>query len=318
MAHARRLGTSTPTPRLPGDAESRKPLPAEPAANVVVTPAEGSADAQARDEAAAKAEENRRMMDEALAKCKDLGLSPHTSPGWPLLVKLAEASDGEWKELADLVSQGDVRDNEREPYCKLRADCMPPVPSQATLLLPLSSKSSSAAPKGTLGPAGIAAAEEALPPPSLSYAHDHILIGPNARPGPSSTSSAATASTSKGFATLSGLRGVIEEDHQSTPSRTKLTIKTFVCRRDRSWVGELKNKGMRRCVLDVAPGCAYMLTRLSPTGSFSTRYRLFPRQAAQTTPSPTIPFRQRPISRCQSQHHRHRCRLDHALVLRRP
>lgn len=221
LVHARRLGSGASTPKqTASDASSvaAKALPAEPVTSSLSPSTDEASSAHA--EAAAKARaDHRQMMQEVVAKCTALGLNATTSPGWPLLVKLAEASDGEWKELADLVGEGD-----------------------ATLLLPLSSKPSSASSKGTLGPNS----DEPLPAPSLSYAYDHILIGPGPRPALSIGDSNAAGVSSKGFATLSGLRGVIEEDRSSEPSRTKLTIKSFICRRDRGWVSELKNKGARR------------------------------------------------------------------------
>ncbi|CAO1626290.1 unnamed protein product [Parajaminaea phylloscopi] len=148
-----------------------------------------------------------------LAYCESLGLSVQ-SPGYALIQRLCEGTEGEWKHLADLVGDG-----------------------EAVLLLPRSSRSFSSS-SSTKREEGLADDTDGpFPPPSLAFAHDHVLIAAAGRPsGPD------VGPASKGCATLSGLRTVIEGE---APAK-KLIVRSFICRKDRSWPAELRNKGTRR------------------------------------------------------------------------
>lgn len=144
-----------------------------------------------------------------LDDCEKLGLGT-SSPGYLLVKKLIESNDPEWRELAQFLTSG-----------------------QATLLLPAAFKSSS---KSSNNPDH----EDLSKPITLAFAQDHILFH--------TTTRNSSDSANRGHVTLSGLRCTVEDStSQEGPSnQSRIVVKSFISRNDRTWPAELRNPDWRR------------------------------------------------------------------------
>lgn len=127
------------------------------------------------------------------------------------------------------------------------------------MLLPVSATASSKTPSAETSVAASAF------DPSLSFAHDHILL----RPGTAALSTQRRSEVGE-VMTLSGLRGTIEPvspgaapeptqsssdaeesssaDVDESHSHKKLVIRTFISRGDNAWMAQMWSSDGRRCV----------------------------------------------------------------------